>query len=118
MGCATHISGKRQRDRFLAGVSWIPAPLRRAAAMIRPMPSRAWIVVLAAAALAGCGGGPTLSAGSAEDLHAQVAAARHAAAEGDGAAALAALNRMERKVGQREDGGSLADADADPLPRG
>ena len=42
----------------------------------------AWIVVLAAVALGGCGEEPTLSAGSARELHAQVSAVREAAGKG------------------------------------
>ena len=84
------------------------------------MRSRSLIVVLAAGALAGgCGSEPvTLSAGSADDLHAQVRAVRQAAAEGDRAGALQALDSLEADVEDLEAGGSLAEADADALRRG
>jgi len=60
---------------------------------------RPWIALLAAVALGGCGGEePKLSARSAERLHAQVAAVREAAAEGDRAAALKALDRLAGDV--------------------
>ena len=74
--------------------------------------------MLAAVALGGCGGEPTLSAGSADDLHGQVAAVRKAAAEGDRTGALEALDGLEADVRDLEAGGSLAEADADALRRG
>src|SRR4051794_15303496 len=82
------------------------------------MRGRAWIVVLAAAALGGCGGGESLSAKSADRLHAQVAAVRDAAGKGDRAGALDALDAMERRVRGLRAAGSLAAADADALRRG
>lgn len=82
------------------------------------MPRRPWIVVLAAVALGGCGGEPTLSAGSADDLHGQVAAVREAASKGDRTGALEALDGLEADVRDLQDGGSLAEADADALRRG
>ena len=78
----------------------------------------AWIVGLSALALAGCGGGPALSPGAAETLHAQVAAVREAAGKGDRGGALKALDRMERRVGELQDDGAVARADADALRRG
>jgi hypothetical protein len=82
------------------------------------MPSRPWIVVLAVAALAGCGGDPTLTASRADELHARVAAAREAAGKGDRDGALEALDGLEADVRDLEAGGSLAEADADALRRG
>src|SRR3954451_8797965 len=82
------------------------------------MRGRAWIVVLAAVALGGCGDGEALSAKSADRLHAQVAAVRAAAGKGDRAWALETLDAMEREVRDLRAGGSLAAADADALPRG
>jgi hypothetical protein len=85
--------------------------------MIRPMWSRRLIVVLVVAVV-GCGGEPTLSADSADELHAQVAAVRDAAQEGDRDAALEALDGLADQVRDLEAGGSLAEADADALRRG
>jgi hypothetical protein len=82
------------------------------------MLGRAWIVVLAAVALGGCGGEPTLSTGRADELHAQVAAVRDAAGKGDRAGALKTLDGLEAAVRDLEAGGSLAQADADALRRG
>ena len=82
------------------------------------MRTRVLIVVLAAVALGGCGGETSLSASSAEELKAQVAAVRQAAADGDRAAALEALDGMADQVRDLEAGGSLAKADADALERG
>ena len=83
------------------------------------MRSRPWIVVLAAGVLVGgCGADPTLSAGSAEDLHGQVAAVRAAVDDGDRDAALERLDRLEADARDLEDDGSLATADADALRRG
>jgi hypothetical protein len=82
------------------------------------MRSRGWIVVLAAVVIGGCGGEPTLSASSADELHAQVAAVREAARNGDRAAALEALDGLADRVRDLEAGGSLAEADADALRRG
>jgi len=83
------------------------------------MRSRPWIVVLAAGVLVGgCGADPTLSAGSAEDLHGQVAAVRAAVDDGDRDAALERLDRLEADARDLEDDGSLAAADADALRRG
>ena len=82
------------------------------------MPTRVLIVVLAAVALGGCGGDATLSASSAEELKAQVAAVRQAASDGDRAAALEALDGMADQVRDLEAGGSLAKADAAALRRG
>jgi len=87
--------------------------------MIGPMRNRALIVALAAVALGGCGGEePTLSKSSADELHAQVAAARTAAGDGDRAAALEALDGLSGQVRDLEAGGSLAEADAAALRRG
>src|SRR5215218_4380492 len=82
------------------------------------MRGRAWIVVMAAVVLGGCGGEPTLSAGAADELHAQVAAVRDAAQDGDRAAALEALDGLADQVRDLEAGGSLAEADANALRRG
>ena len=83
------------------------------------MRSRAWIVLLAAVALGGCGGEePTLSARSAEELHAHVATVREAAAEGDRAVALKALDGLAGQVRDLEAEESLAEADAAALRRG
>jgi hypothetical protein len=81
---------------------------------------RTWasIVVLAAVALGGCGEEPSLSAGSAEELHAQVAAVREAAGEGDRDAALEALDGLAARVRELEDAGSIAASDATALRRG
>jgi len=87
--------------------------------MIGPMRNRALIVALAAVALGGCGGEePTLSKSSADELHAQVAAARAAAGDGDRAAALEALDGLSAQVRDLEAGGSLAETDAMALRRG
>ena len=83
------------------------------------MPGRAWIVLLVAVALGGCGGEePTLSARSAEQLHEQVAEVRDAAAEGDRAAALKALDGLAGQVRDLEGDESLAASDATALRRG
>jgi len=82
------------------------------------MPTRVLIVVLAAVALGGCGDEASLSASSAEELKAQVAAVRQAASDGDRAAALEALDGMADQVRDLEAGGSLAKADAAALRRG
>src|SRR5215218_1544962 len=83
------------------------------------MRNRSLIVVLAAAALVGgCGDDPTLTRRSADDLHGQVASVRAAAGQGDGTAALEALDGLEADVKDLEAGGSLAEADADALRRG
>jgi hypothetical protein len=77
------------------------------------------IVVAAVALVGGCGGEePTLSKSSADELHAQVAAARAAAGDGDRAAALEALDGLSAQVRDLEAGGSLAEADATALRRG
>ena len=82
------------------------------------MPTRVLIVVLAAVALCDCGDEASLSASSAEELKAQVAAVRQAASDGDRAAALEALDGMADQVRDLEAGGSLAKADAAALRRG
>lgn len=83
------------------------------------MRGRPWIVLLAAVALGACGGEePALSARSAEELHAQVAAVRDAAAEGDRAAALKGLDGLAARVRDLEGEESLAAADATALRRG
>ena len=77
------------------------------------------IVVAALALVGGCGGEePTLSKSSADELHAQVAAARAAAGDGDRAAALEALDGLSAQVRDLEAGWSLAEADATALRRG
>jgi cell division septation protein DedD len=81
--------------------------------------TRGLIVALAAVALGGCGGEePTLSKSSADELHAQVGAVRSAAADGDRAAALEALDGLSGQIRDLEAGGSLAEADAAALRRG
>jgi hypothetical protein len=81
--------------------------------------TRALIVALSALALGGCGGEPpALSKRSADELHAQVAAVRSAAADRDRAAALEALDGLSGQVRDLEAGGSLAEADAAALRRG
>ena len=83
------------------------------------MRARAWIVLLVAVALGGCGDEePVLSARSAEQLHAQVAAVRDAAAEGDRAAALKGLDGLAARVRDLEGEEALAAADATALRRG
>ena len=83
------------------------------------MRGRALIVVAAVALLGGCGGEePTLGKSSADELHAQVAAVRTAAGDGDRAAALEALDGLSEQVRDLEAGGSLAEADATALRRG
>ena len=82
------------------------------------MPTRVLIAVLAAVALGGCGDGETLSASSAQELKAQVAAVRKAASDQDRAAALEALDGLADQVRDLEAGGSLAKADAAALNRG
>lgn len=74
--------------------------------------------MLAAVTVGGCGGEPTLSASAADELHAQVAAVRTAAQDGDRAAALEALDGLADQVRDLEAGDSLAEADADALRRG
>ena len=87
--------------------------------MISAMRGRVLIVVGAVALVGGCGGEePTLSKGSADELHAQVAAVRSAADDGDRAAALEALEGLSARVRDLEAGGSLAEADAAALRRG
>jgi hypothetical protein len=87
--------------------------------MIRPMRNRALMAALVALALSGCGGEePTLSTGSADELHAQVSAVRDAAGKGDRDAALEALDGLAARVRELESGASLAEADADALRRG
>src|SRR5688572_8617149 len=81
--------------------------------------TRGLSVALAAVALGGCGGEePTLSKSSADELHAQVGAVRSAAADGDQAAALEALDGLSGQVRDLVAGGSLAEADAAALRRG
>jgi|SRR5215216_1410864 len=82
------------------------------------MRTLALIVALAAVVLGGCGGEPKLSAGAADELHAQVAAVREAAQEGDQAAALEALDGLAGKVRDLEGDGSLGETDAAALRRG
>jgi len=83
------------------------------------MRNRVLIVALAAVALCGCGDEtPVLSKGSADELHVRVAAARTAAADGDRAKTLKALDGLAGQVRDLEDGGSLAAADATALRRG
>jgi hypothetical protein len=76
------------------------------------------IVVLAVVALAGCGSEPHLSASGAKALHAEVAAARAAANQGDPDAAKAALESLERRIDAAERDGELSGAAADALRRG
>ena len=83
------------------------------------MRARVWIVLLVALALGGCGDEePVLSARSAEELHAQVAAVRDAAAEGDRAAALKGLDGLAARIRDLEGEEALAAADASALRRG
>lgn len=82
------------------------------------MLGRACVVVLAAVVVGGCGGEPNLSSGSAEELHAEVAAVREAAGKGDRDGALEALDGLAAQVRDLESGGSLAEADATALRRG
>ena len=83
------------------------------------MRARVWIVLPVALALGGCGDEePVLSARSAEQLHAQVAAVRDAAAEGDRAAALKGLDGLAARVRDLEGEEALAAADATALRRG
>jgi septal ring-binding cell division protein DamX len=99
----------------------MPALARNAnrAAIIGPMRTGVVIVVAAVALVGGCGGEePTLGKSSADELHAQVAAVRSAAADGDRAAALEALDGLSGQVRDLEAGGSLAEADAAALRRG
>jgi hypothetical protein len=83
------------------------------------MRNRALIVALAAVVLGGCGSEqPVLSRGSADELRAQVAAVRSAAADGDRAKALDALDRLADQVRDLGADGSLAEADAAALRSG
>ncbi len=82
------------------------------------MRARVWIVALAAAAVGGCGGEPSLSSGAADELHAQVAEVRAAAGKGDRDGALEVLDGLQARVRELQDAGSLAEADATALRRG
>jgi hypothetical protein len=87
--------------------------------MISPVRNQAFIAALVAVVLSGCGGDePTLSSGSADELHAQVAAVREAAGKGERDAALEALDGLGARVRELESGGSLAEVDATALRRG
>jgi hypothetical protein len=87
--------------------------------MIFAMRGRGLIVVATVVLVGGCGGEePTLSKGSADELHALVAAVRTAAGDADRAAALEALDALSGQVRDLEAGGSLAEADAAALRRG
>jgi hypothetical protein len=85
--------------------------------MIRAV-SRRWILVIAVAAVAGCGSEPRLSAGTARGMHDDVAAARTAARNGDPDAAVKALETLERRIGRAEDRGELSAEAADALQVG
>jgi cell division septation protein DedD len=76
------------------------------------------MVLLAVLVAGGCGGQPRLDASSAGELHAQVAAVRAAAQDGDRAGALEALDGLADQVRDLEAGGSLSAADAAALRRG
>jgi hypothetical protein len=77
------------------------------------------LIVALAAVLGGCGSDqPVLSKGSADELHAQVAKVRAAAADGDRAKALQELDALATDVRSLQDEGSLAAADATALRRG
>ena len=72
------------------------------------------VVVIAAAALAGCGSEPRLSASAAEALHSNVDAVRNAVRDGDRDRALRALERLSARVERAE----LSEAHAAALERG
>jgi hypothetical protein len=80
--------------------------------------SRRWIVVLAAAGLAGCGSEPRLSKSTADALHKDVAVARTAAQDHDPDAAVAALRDLEKRIGRAERAGELSSGAAAALRRG
>lgn len=74
---------------------------------------RVAVVVLAAAALTGCGGDdPAVPAGAGAQLGARVAAIRQAATAGDRAAAELRLSELRRAVGEFQGAGGLADSTA------
>ena len=76
------------------------------------------MALLACLAVVGCGSDEQLAAGTAERLHDAVATARAAAADGDRAAALRALDRLGRRVTEAEREGELAEAEAEALRHG
>jgi len=71
-----------------------------------------------AAGLAGCGSEPRLSAGTADALHEDVAAARTAAQDHDPDAAVAALTDLEKQIDAAERDGELSGDAAAALRRG
>jgi hypothetical protein len=78
-----------------------------------------WIVVPAVlAGLAGCGSAPQLSAGTADALHEDVAAARTAARDHDPDAAVAALEDLAKRIDAAEQDGELSGDGAAALRRG
>jgi hypothetical protein len=81
------------------------------------MPRRL-IVMVAVVAVAGCGSEPRLSAGTARALHHDVGAARTAAESGDGDAAVAALQSLEKRIAAAEADGELSGDAAAALKRG
>src|SRR4051795_4365936 len=80
---------------------------------------RRWIVLAAVVAgLAGCGSDPQLSAGTADALHKDVAAARTAAKDQDPDAADSALADLEKRIAAAEQAGELSGDAAAELRRG
>lgn len=71
------------------------------------------VVVLAAAALTGCGGDdPAVPAGAGAQLNARVAAIRQAATAGDRSAAELRLSELRQAVGELQGAGELAESTA------
>ena len=77
-------------------------------------------MVVASAALAGCGGSeePRLSDVAAAALHRDVAGVREAAAAGDRDGALEALDALAARVRREREAGTLSAAEARALRRG